>query len=173
MLVQQASEQRSTVMRSIAAGAIGLLLTTGVAAAQTPAERDAILRGFQQRAAEYSTQHQCLDMFPEALSASAPAPQLFTPPVAMVFRQLIAQALATVDTATAMRGSGMPGHRAHVLDPLPADATGFPPVLAKVLPALPAGLDYRLVDNDLVVRDQSADVVVAVLRNAVGVAALK
>ena len=160
-------------MKSIAAGAIGLLLTTGVAAAQTPAERDAILRGFEQRVAEYSTQHQCLDMFPEALSASAPAPQLFTPPVAMVFRQLIASALATVDTATALRGSGVPDHRARVLAPLPADASEFPLVLAKVLPALPAGLEYRLVDNDLVLRDQSAGVIVAVLRNAVGVAALK
>ena len=160
-------------MKTIAAGVIGLLFTTGVAAAQTAAEREAILRGFQQRVAEYSTQHQCLDMFPEALSASAPAPQLFTPPVAMVFRQLIAHALATVDTATAMRGSGMPDHRARVLDNLPEDATELAPVLAKVLPPLPDGFEYRFVDNDLVLRDQAAGVIVAVLRNAVGVAALK
>ena len=160
-------------MKYLAAGVIGLLLTTGVAVAQTVAERDAILRDFQQRVAAYSKQHQCLDMFPEALSASAPAPQLFTPPVAMVFRQLIAQALATVDTATAMRGSGVPEHRARVLAQLPGDANEIPPLLAKVLPALPADFEYRFVDNDLVLRDRTADVIVAVLRNAVGVAVLK
>jgi hypothetical protein len=160
-------------MKSLAAGVIGLLITTGVAAAQTPAERDTILRDFQRRAAEYSTQHHCLDMFPEALSASTPAPQLFTPPVAMVFRQLIANALAAVNTATAWRGSGVPDHRAQVLSPLPGDATEIPPPLAKALPALPAELEYRFVDNDLVLRDRTAGVIVAVLRNAVGVAALK
>jgi hypothetical protein len=149
-------------MKSLAAGVIGLLITTGVAAAQTPAERDAILRDFH-----------CLDMFPEALSASTPAPQLFTPPVAMVFRQLIANALAAVNTATAWRGSGVPDHRAQVLSPLPGDATEIPPPLAKALPALPAELEYRFVDNDLVLRDRTAGVIVAVLRNAVGVAALK
>ena len=160
-------------MKTIAAGVIGLLFTTGIAAAQTAAEREAILRGFQQRAAEYSAQHHCLDMFPEALSASTPAPQLFTPPVAMVIRQLIAYALANVDTPTAMRGAGVPAHRARLLAPLPADATEIPPVLAKALPALPAGLEYRFVDNDLVLRDQAAGVIVGVLRNAVGVAALR
>jgi hypothetical protein len=34
-------------------------------------------------------------------------------------------------------------------------------------------LEYRFVDNDLVLRDRTAGVIVAVLRNAVGVAALK
>lgn len=160
-------------MKTIAAGVIGLLFTTGVAAAQTAAEREAILRDFQKRVAEYRTQHHCLDMFPEALSASTPAPQLFTPPVAMVIRQRIAYALATVDTPTAMRGSGVASHRARLLSPLPADAAEIAPVVAKVLPPLPAGLEYRFVGNDLVLRDEAAGVVVGVLRNAVGVAALK
>ena len=47
----------------------------------------------------------------------------------------------------------------------------FPAVLADVLPGLPATLEYRLIGNDLVIRDTVADVSVAVLRDAVGNAA--
>lgn len=159
-------------MKTFAAGVIGLLLATG-AAAQTAAERELILRDFQRSVADYSAQHHCLDMFPEALSAVAPPPRIFTPPVAMVFRQLIGHALASVDTGTAMRGTGMAPHRARVLDALPAEAGTLPPLLARALPPLPAGIEYRIVDNDLVLRDATAGVVVAVLRNAVGVTALK
>lgn len=160
-------------MKTIVTGVIGLLIATGVAAAQTPSERDVILRDFQRHVAEYSAQHQCLDLFPAALSAVAPPPQLFTPPVAMVFRQLIATALAGVDTATVMRSAGVPAHRARVLDAVPAATGAIPPLLARALPPLPAGIEYRLVDNDLVLRDTTAGIVVAVLRNAVGVTGLK
>jgi hypothetical protein len=36
------------------------------------------------------------------------------------------------------------------------------------LPPLPPRLEYRLIDNDLVVRDAETDVIVAVLRDALG-----
>lgn len=160
-------------MRTVVTGVMGLLLATGVAVAQTASEREVLLRDFQSRVAAYTTPHQCLDVFSAALNATAPPPQIFTAPVAMVFRQLIATALASVDTTTVMRGAGVPAHRAHVLDALPAETGTLPPLLERALPPLPAGVEYRLVDNDLVLRDTTAGVVVAVLRNAVGVTALK
>jgi len=160
-------------MRAIAIGVFGLLLVSGVAAAQTPAERERILRGFQQNVADYAAQTTCLGVFPEAVNAAPPAVRIFTPPVAMVFRQLIAGALDMV-SPTAIGGVGAPPHHARVMQPFPAaEVTEFPPVVAKVLPPLPAGLEYRLIDNDLVLRDTGANVIVDVLRNAVGVTTIR
>lgn len=160
-------------MKPIAIGVLGVLLVSGVTAAQTPAEREHILRVFQQNVADYAARPTCLDMFPEAVHP-APSPlRIFTPPVAMVFRQLIAGALDTVNP-TAIGGVGVPAHHARVLEPFPAtELTEFPPVIARMLPPLPAGLEYRLIDNDLVLRDTSADVIVDVLRNALGVTTIK
>jgi hypothetical protein len=160
-------------MRAIAIGVFGLLLVSGVAAAQTPAERERILRGFQQNVANYAGQTTCLELFPETVSAAAPTLRIFTPPVAMVFRQLIAGALDTV-SPTAIGGVGAPLHHARAMQPFPAaELTEFPPVVAKVLPPLPAGLEYRFLDNDLVLRDTGADVIVDVLRNAIGVTTIR
>lgn len=156
-------------MRAIATGMLGLLLVSTAATAQTAAERDRILQDFQRQVAAYSTGHQCLDLFPEALNASTPAPRIFTPPVALVFRQLIAAAINAGGSATAMRGVKTPRHHVSVLEPFPeTELSAFPQFLADALPALPAGLEYRFIDNDLVVRDAEADVIVAVLRDALG-----
>jgi hypothetical protein len=156
-------------MKAIAIGMLGILLAYTTAAAQTPAERDRILRDFQQSVAEYDARHHCLSLFPEALNAATPAPRIFTPPVAVVFRQLIAAALTPGDGVTAMHGVKTPRHHAGVLEPVPATAlNSFPTVLERALPPLPAGLEYRLIDNDLVLRDAEADVIVAVLREALG-----
>jgi hypothetical protein len=149
-------------MKSLAAGVIGLLLATGVASAQTPTERAVILRDFERSVAEW------------AMHTATQPPPIFTPPVAMVFRQLIAGALARVDADCAMSGAGMPAHRVRVLEPLAADAGGVvAPLVAGTLPALPDDLEYRFIDNDLVLRDRVNGIVVAVLKNAVGVAAMK
>ena len=48
----------------------------------------------------------------------------------------------------------------------------FPRVLSEALPELPAPLEYRLLDNDLVIRDAETDIVVAVLRDATATAAV-
>ena len=160
-------------MKPIAIGVLGLLLVSGAAAAQTPAEREHILRGFQQNVADYAAHRIGLELFPEAVNA-APSPlRIFTPPVAMVFRQLIAGALATVNP-TAIRGVGVPLHHARAMERYPVtELAEMPAVIARVLPPLPAGLEYRLSDNDLVLRDTGADVIVAVLTNAVGVTTIK
>ena len=153
--------------KAIAIGLLGLALTSNRVAAQTAMEQSQILRDFERSVVEYTQRHQCLTMFPEAISAASPAPKIFTLPVAMVFRQLIARALTGGDAA--MSGVGVASHRASVLQPVPThELYDFPPVLASVLPALPATLEYRLISNDLVIRDTGADVIVAVLRDAVG-----
>ena len=160
-------------MKPIAIGVFGLLLVSGVAAAQTPAEREHILSGFQQNVTDYTARHTCLEQFPEAENAVPVTLRIFTPPVAMVFRQLVAGALATVNP-TAMGGVGVPAHHARAMEPFPStELTELPPVIANVLPPLPAGLEYRLVDNDLVLRDISTDVIVDVVRNALGVTTIK
>ena len=156
-------------MRAIAIGMLGLLLASTTATAQTAAERDRILRDFQRHVAAYSTGHHCLALFPEALNASTPAPRIFTPPVAMVFRQLIAAALGSGGSQTAMRGVTTPRHHVSVLQPFPPTAfNAFPQLLANRLPTLPEGFEYRLIDNDLVIREAGADLIVAVLRDALG-----
>lgn len=155
-------------MRTIAIGFMALVLAHGFAGAQTADERARILRDFEHRVADYTQQHKCLAMFPEAVNAATSAPRIFTPPVAMVFRQEIARALAERDGVAAINGLGAFGHPA-VLERFPPDALfDFPRVLQDALPLLPAPLEYRLLGHDLVVRDKEADVIVGVLRDALG-----
>jgi hypothetical protein len=129
--------------KAIAIGMIGFALLQNRAAAQTAVEQATILRDFQLSVVAYTKQHKCLAMFPEALNAATPAPKIFTLPVAVVFRQLIARAAADrpdVDLAT---------------------------VLKDALPPLPATLEYRLVDRNLVLHDTDANLNVATLREAI------
>jgi hypothetical protein len=155
-------------MRTIAIGLLALVLAPGGVSAQTTDEKARILREFDQRVVDYTQQHKGLDMFPGALNAAAPAPRIFTLPVAMVFRQEIARALAERDGVAALNGVGTFSHP-EVLEPFPSNGLyDFPRVLADALPPLPTPLEYRLIGHDLVVRDKEADIVVGVLRDAVG-----
>ncbi len=155
--------------RAIAIGLIGLALVANRAAAQTAVERAQILRDFETSVVEYTERHHCPDSFPRALNAATPAPRIFTLPVAMVFRQTIAQALADHDRDGAAIGGVYAMHQAAVLQPFPTnELVEFPAVLRDALPALPGALEYRMVGNDLVIRDKDADIIVGVLRDAVG-----
>ena len=127
--------------KAIAIGMLGLALVANRAAAQTAVERARILRDFQQSVVDYTQQRERLVMFPEAPIAVSPAPRVFTLPVAMVFRQIIAEAV--ID---------------HHLSDWPA--------VADALPALPATLQYRLNGNDLEVREMENGDVVGVLKDA-------
>jgi hypothetical protein len=127
---------------AIAIGMLGLVLVSTKAVAQTAAEQAQILRDFDQSVLVYAQRSQCLTMFPEAINAATPAPKIFTLPVAMVFRQMIARALV--------------------------GRAGEPRRITDTLPPLPDPLEYRLIVNDLVIRDAEANVIVAVLRDAVG-----
>jgi hypothetical protein len=155
-------------MRTIAIGLMALALAHGSAAAQTAGEQAQILRDFQESVAEYTQRDRCLDMFPEAINAVTPVPRIFTPPVAMVFRQLIARSLAERDGVAAINGVGVHVHVA-VLEPFPSNLLDdFPRVLQDSLPPLPTPLEYRLIGHDLVVRDTEADIIVGVIREALG-----
>ena len=145
-------------MRIIAIGVVVFTLTHTGAAAQTAEERARILRDFQLSVAEYAMH-------------ATPAPRIFTPPVAMVFRQEIAKVLSARDRGAAINGVGDHPHP-RAFAPFPAAwLQEFPRVLSESLPPLPATLEYRLVGHDLVIRDKGDDVIVAVLRDAVGSAA--
>jgi hypothetical protein len=156
-------------MRTIAIGVVAFALAATSASAQTPDEQARILRDFQQSVADYTQQrHTCLDVLPQPVTAATPAPRIFTLPVAMVFRQLIAKSLIERGGAAAIGGVGAHPH-AKVLEPFPSTSlTDFPPVLQEALPRLPDSLEYRLIGDDLVLRDTQADLIVGVLRDAVG-----
>jgi hypothetical protein len=153
--------------KTVAIGMLGLALFSNRAAAQTAVEQAQILGEFERSVVDYTQRHQCLAMFPEAINAATPAPKLFTLPVAIVFRQLIAKAVAAPGE-TAIGHVGV-AHHVAVLQPFPANELfDFPPVLAAALPLLPEPLEYRLIGNDLVIRDARADLIIAVLRDALG-----
>jgi len=144
-------------MRIFAIGLLGIVLVQGSAAAQTPQEQERILRAFQ-HSVETAT--------------IAGDPRIFTLPVATVFRQVIARALDEQPHATHLAGAGTDLPLAHhpvVSEPFPAtELHEFPALLTRALPPLPPALEYRLIGNDLVLRAVENDVIVAVLRDAVG-----
>ena len=140
---------------TIAIVLLALTLASGVATAQTAGEQARIIRDFEQSVGAY-------------VDGTTPAPKIFTLPVAMVFRQLIARTLAERDGVAVINGVDAHTHAA-VLEQFPLEQLhDFPRVLQDALPPLPARLDYRLIGHDLVVRDKEADLVVGVMRNAVG-----
>jgi hypothetical protein len=156
-------------MRTIAIGLLGILLAHGSAAAQTAQEQAQIIRTFQDAVTAYAEQHQG-GLFCDALRAAAPPP-VFTLPVAVVFRQIIAATLVEHAPATVMGNAKavLPLEHPVALAPFPGtELHEFPALLVTALPALPAPLEYRLIGNDLVLRDRSSDVIVAVLPHAVG-----
>jgi hypothetical protein len=154
--------------KAIAIAILGIALSSGGAAAQTAGEQAQILRDFDQSVADYAQRYPGLAMSPAAISTATPAPKVFTLPVALVFRQLIARSLVGHVGAPGLFGVGI-AHRAMPLEPFPGtDLYDFPKQLTAALPLLPSPLEYRLIFNDLVIRDTQADVIVAVLRDAVG-----
>ncbi len=154
--------------QTIAISMLGIALFCNTVSAQTAVERAHILRDFQGSVADYAQRHQGLGLLPEAITTATPAPGFFTLPVAMVFRQVIAQSLYAGEGGFAIGGVSS-AHRATVMQPFPAaELSDFPRVLANALPLLPAPLEYRLLGHDLVIRDSNADLIVAVLRDALG-----
>jgi hypothetical protein len=154
------------MIKVILSGIVGLILTAGGAAAQTAGEQAQILRDFEQSVVDYA-RHPCLTMAPRSIGASTAAPKIFTLPVAMVFRQRLARAIAAPGAAL---GGVTDKHRAAVLQPFPAtELPDLPKAVGDALPPLPQPLEYRLIDNDLAIRDANADLIIAVLRDALGV----
>ena len=99
--------------------------------------------------------------------------EIFTPDVAQPFRGLIAQALTGRDPETMLLDlfedhSAPPVFHLRVYDSYPDWATHeMPMILLHWLPPLPADLEYRLVDHDLVLWDAHADLILDVLADAI------
>ena len=103
---------------------------------------------------------------------------LFTPPVAGLFRDLLAKAMNGPD-GNRIRGSlqhAEPGVAAESLliavnRPYPNQdgqpLQSAPATLLQHLPVLPAGLEYRLVGKKLVLRDSEANIIVDYLPDAI------
>jgi hypothetical protein len=141
-------------------------LIDGRAFAQTSVEQRAILSCFERSVAAYAAQ---FDWSTEQqMPAVEAAPVIFTLPVSVVFRQLIATALGDSQVATMSAPSRPRDHRLDVYAPFPLADSALPSqVVRDALPALPARLEYRLVGGDLVLRDTQLNIVVAVLHDAI------
>jgi hypothetical protein len=142
------------------------VIVAGDAFAQTPAEQRAILRNFERAVAAYVDRFElveCSDVRPTPNQAV-----IFTMPVSMVFRQLIATALGHPQAPTMSGPYQPPQAPPGMYESFSfAGSSAVPPILAMALPALPPRLEYHFVNHDLVLRDIECNLVVAVLRDAI------
>lgn len=105
---------------------------------------------------------------------SAKQGDFFTPPVAAVFRQLLAQTMSGPEGVKirASLAHAEPGAPAPlVVNQIYPDGKGqplqsVPPTLLLNLPVLPKGLEYRIAGKTLALRDADANLVVDLLPNA-------
>ena len=97
----------------------------------------------------------------------------FTPAAGRVFRARIAKALQGREVEKLLRRlfEEHPltwGYHVRVYDTYPVWATReVPPILLQRLPALPDGIEYRVVDHDLVILDTAANLILDVLPAAI------
>lgn len=99
--------------------------------------------------------------------------EIFHPEIDRVFRCLVAEALDGQNIERLVAGlsdddwSVPPVLRLDVNEPYPMGAThAVPPILLQRLPRLPAEIDYRIVNDDLVLWDVHADLVIDFLPRA-------
>jgi hypothetical protein len=182
---------RAFVIAALAASCAGL----SAAAAQEVGGRRHALQLFDARVAAYAELHQRLDaVFPpwepsadmhlvdmrraylaSAIRRERPGARqgdIFEPAVAAAVRDTIADALRDVDVELLLLDlydeCEMPvGYHPQVHAGYPSWATQEVPfVLVTALPALPAGIYYRLIDHDLLLWDADANLIVDVLPEA-------
>jgi hypothetical protein len=169
-------------------------LDIGATARQNAARQDG-LQLFAERVAAYADLHQRVDaVFPPwkatddmasifgrraylavAIKAERPDARqgdIFQPSAASAVRGIVADALSEVDVEWMLQGlyeeCEMPvGYRPEINTGYPQWATHeMPFVLLSALPALPAGIQYRLIDHDLLLWDVDANLIVDVLPDA-------
>jgi len=177
------------VAAALAASSVGIS-----AAAGQDVGRDG-LQLFAERVAAYAELHQRVDaVFPpwkatddvdsifrrraylaSAIKAERPDARqgdIFEPSAAAALRGIVADALRNVDVEFMLQGlyeeCEMPaGYRAQVNAGYPKWATQeMPFVLLTALPGLPAGIQYRLIDHDMLLWDVDANLIVDVLPDA-------
>ena len=159
-------------------------------------DRTATLRSFNERIGAYAAVHQRLEQSLPPLSSSssrrsvllnrtflasaikAARPHgrqgdIFTVPVARLFRQQLAVILAGRDADALLRElfeehPTLDGFHVKVYDHYPEWASHEVPTLfLQTLPSLPADIEYRVMGRDLILWDIHADLVVDVLIDAV------
>jgi hypothetical protein len=169
--------------------------SVGISAAGQAADGRDGLQLFAERVAAYAELHQRVDaVFPPwkasddvdsifrrraylaaAIKAERPHARqgdVFEPGAAAAVRGLVAGALSGVDVEFLLQGlyeeCEMPAsYRPQVNAGYPKWATQeMPFVLLTALPGLPAGIQYRLIDHDLLLWDVDADVIIDVLPDA-------
>ncbi len=175
---------------ALAVSSVGI----SAAAGQDSGRRDA-LQLFAERVVAYAQLHQRVDAaFPPwkptddvnsifrrraylaaAIKAERPHAgqgDIFEPAIAAAVRGIIAGALGEVDVEFMLQGlyeeCEVPaGYRPQVNAGYPTWATHEVPfVLLTALPGLPAGIQYRLIDHDLLLWDVDANLIVDVLPDA-------
>jgi len=179
------------LVAAVAASSVGI----DVGSAQERDGRRGALQVFEQRVVAYAELHRRIDAgFPPlavsddlqmlawrrasvaaALTAErrdAQQGDIFDTPVAAAVRDVITNALIGVDLelmlADLYEDCDLPAdYRPQVNAAYPDWAShAMPPVLLNVLPRLPDGIQYRLIERDLLLWDVNADVIVDVLPNA-------
>ena len=102
--------------------------------------------------------------------ATARQGDIFAEPIAARIRERLNRELrgrGTADTRSVIRDDAPPKFSLHVNDSYP-DGVSLPTVpgnVLAVLPALPDGLEYRIVDAHLILRDTEANIIVDYLFN--------
>ena len=127
----------------------------------------------KQSAQALSTKRQELANEARAARPDAKQGDLFTPPVAEAFRRLLATTFAGPE-GTRIRVSlrrAEPLSKLHLKvddtypQGIPLQST--PPSLLQNFPALPKGVEYRIVDHTLILRDTEANTVIDYLPDAI------
>jgi hypothetical protein len=183
-------------LRVIVAAVLGTgAVSVGAAAGQDAGRPDG-LQLFAERVAAYAELHQRVDaVFPPwkatddvasifrrraylaaAIKAERPSARqgdIFPASAASAVRGIVADALGNVDVEFMLEGlyeeCEMPvGYHPQVNAGYPQWATHeMPFVLLTALPVLPAGIQYRLIDHDLLLWDVDANLIVDVLPDAI------
>ena len=184
-----------TPIAGVMFAAVGAIITA-TPQAPADRDRAAVLQDFQDRIGEYTVLHRRLEgSLPPPTEASSPTSfilnrthlasaiktarpnarqgDVFTPAVVRLFRDVIRNALAGQDAEAMLRDLFWEHPRAYafhprVYDRYPDWATHeMPAILLQNLHPLPEGLEYRVVNHDLVLLDIHADLIIDVLSNAI------
>ena len=193
--------RRSAFLRLMAGSALAVAVATLAAAGVTKAgaqsavfDPDATLAVFHERVDSYVALHRRLAPPPAAADSTDPLSRLltrqylasairssrrtaqqgdiFTPDVAAVFRQLLADSIGERDGETflaELSGREVVPHGMHPTVNEPYSMTAvfrIPPGVRLGLPLLPAELDYRIAAHDLLLWDLYAGIVVDFVPNA-------
>jgi hypothetical protein len=174
-------------------GLTALLLASVAGFAQAPDSNDAkLVADFQQRAKQYldwrdktvgklpapanspgkivAARHELANKVRVA-RAGAPQGQIFTPEIADYFRRQIAKTMNGPygpEIRSSLRNAEPTKIELQINQSYPerVPLQSTPPTLLLNLPELPKGLEYRIVDRELVLRDSDANIVVDYIPNA-------